>query len=168
MIECFSPIAKDDARVLILGSIPSVASLQKREYYGHKRNAFWYIMSKLLGFEDDLPYNKRAEIIVSHHIAIWDVINRCKREGSLDSAIKNSKVNDFGKFFGEHREIKHIFFNGQRAYGEYKRYALPILDDKYKKIPLSVLPSTSPANAKMSRDKKLEEWKKIIKCMNLV
>ncbi|MDX1808388.1 MAG: DNA-deoxyinosine glycosylase [Sulfurospirillaceae bacterium] len=158
-IKSFEPIVDTNSYVLILGSIPSVKSLEEMQYYAHPQNAFWFIMSELFHFERKLEYNQRLEILLKNRIALYDVIGSCERAGSLDSAIKNAKHQDFEQFFQKHSNIKHVFCNGGKAYSEFTKI---YKGDKsvYK------LPSTSPAFAKMKKEEKLEEWKIITKVLS--
>ena len=111
--QCFSAIASDSASILILGSFPGVLSLERQHYYAHPRNSFWLIMAHLLEFEPALVYQDRLEKLKEKKIALWDVLYRCKRAGSLDSAIEADSVvvNDFSTFFTQHQSIKALFFN---------------------------------------------------------
>ena len=97
----FPPIADNNAIILILGSMPSIKSLEQQQYYAHPRNSFWFIMTTLLGDKSDLDYAERKALLLHNKIALWDVLNTCQRKGSLDSSIKNETivVNDFNKFF---------------------------------------------------------------------
>jgi len=164
MITGFPPIEDSNAEILILGSIPSVKSLEESQYYGHPRNAFWDIMGELLGFERTLDYEKRKEILIQNKIAIWDVLKGCEREGSLDSAIKNDsmEINDFITFLETHPQIKKIFLNGKKAEAEFKKRALPEINEIYPNIEYKGLPSTSPAMASMNKSAKLAKWKEIL------
>ena len=91
MAECrsFQPRADKNSRVLILGSMPGVKSLELQEYYAHPQNRFWKVMGKLCGEPSlvEFSYEKRIEILLNNGFALWDVIKFCKREGSLDSDI---------------------------------------------------------------------------------
>ncbi|NOQ36313.1 MAG: DNA-deoxyinosine glycosylase, partial [Methylococcaceae bacterium] len=117
----FSFVAKEDAKVLILGSMPSVISLGQQQYYAHPRNAFWKIMAQLFEFPENLSYADKLIALQKHQLCLWDVIASCERRGSLDSNINNQSIvnNDFAEFFKLHPQIKHIFFNGSRADQEY-------------------------------------------------
>lgn len=166
-ISCFAPIASEDARVLILGSMPGVESLNQQQYYAHPRNSFWYIMSSLFGFELNADYKHRAASLIKNRIALWDVLNQCIRQGSLDTAIEKDSIirNDFLTFFKQHPAIKYVFFNGQKAEKEFKRFVLPELSNKYSHIEYQVLPSTSPAMASLSKSQKLEIWQQVKNCL---
>lgn len=165
MISGFPPIASTDAEVLILGSIPSVKSLEEQQYYGHPRNAFWWIMGQLLGFDRELEYETRKECLIKNKIALWDVLHGCEREGSLDSAIKSSSVvtNDFAAFFAEHPDIRKVFFNGRTAEKEFQKHVSPMAEEKFPYLEYQLLPSTSPAMASLNKEAKLAQWQVIIK-----
>lgn len=153
----FEPVARPDARVLILGSMPGVASLEATEYYAFPRNAFWKIMGNLFGADPQLGYLSRLQKLNDNRIALWDVIRTCHRPGSLDSAISDEgmETNDFRGFFENHTHISHVYFNGQKAAGLFKTRVAPGLAGQYE---YCVLPSTSPANAATSYAAKLEAW----------
>lgn len=159
----FPPIADDRAVVLILGSMPSEASLRKQEYYGHPRNAFWKIMGELFVFDQTADYAQRAAALKMNHVAVWDVLQACERQGSLDSAIIDSSIseNNFADFFQRHSNIRHVFFNGAKAEKEYLKRVMPMLSESQKGIEYHKLPSTSPAMASLSYDEKLREWSKV-------
>ena len=162
-ICCFSPIARKDARILVLGSMPGVESLAQQQYYAHPRNSFWYIMARLFNFDMNADYSKKTAELIKNKIALWDVLNRCIRQGSLDTAIEKDSIirNDFSSFFKQHSKIKHVFFNGQKAEKEFKRFILPELSQDYSDIQYLTLPSTSPAMASLNKDQKLEIWQQV-------
>lgn len=155
-IQSFKPIIDKECNILILGSMPGVESLRKSEYYGYPRNQFWKLMFDLLGEEFSDDYNVKKKLLLKNNIALWDVIESCYREGSLDSAIKNAKPNDFAKLYSEYSGIERVFFNGAKAYDVYKRKIGFEDGKKYTK-----LLSTSPANAIKYHIKK-DDWKKIL------
>ena len=163
----FPPIAAADARVLVLGSMPSVASLAKRQYYGHPRNAFWPIMGRLFGAGPELPYRQRTRILREHGIAVWDVLRECCREGSLDTSIdRDSETpNDFVTFFADHPQIAAIFFNGQKAESAFRRHVLPLLKTSGHNVHYVRLPSTSPAHAGRSFTEKLAAWRTVSRAL---
>jgi hypoxanthine-DNA glycosylase len=160
MIQGFGPIAAPDARVLILGTLPSEASLRAGQYYAHPHNAFWFIMERLFAQESGLDYEARKCLLIGAKVALWDVLHAAEREGSLDSAIApgSENVNDFGGFFAQHPGIHTVVFNGAKAHHLFQRHVLNTIS-----LPVELrfvcLPSTSPANARLSRETKLEQWK---------
>lgn len=162
-IHGFPPLASPQARVLVLGSMPSQESLARRQYYAHPRNAFWPILANLLDIEEN-DYRRRADLVTRRGIAIWDVLRDCIRPGSLDADIdeKTAMVNDFDGFFRAHPRLSHIFFNGAKAESIYLKRVLPELEKAQAEIPRRRLPSTSPAHAGMSFEEKLEAWRVIL------
>lgn len=150
----------NQAQVLILGSSPGQISLSEHRYYAHPRNAFWWIMSELFSFAEELSYQKRLEHLQHSGIVLWDVLQQCQRQGSLDSAIqRDSEVpNDIAALLAQYKSIKAVFFNGKAAHTMFKRHFLPELTAN---LELIVLPSTSPAHASMSREIKLTHWQRI-------
>jgi double-stranded uracil-DNA glycosylase len=159
-IISFSPITSNTAKVLILGSIPGQISLEKHQYYGHPRNSFWYIMEQLFGIDSTLDYDKRVILLQKTGISVWDVLQTCVRQGSLDSAIQESTIiaNDFQSFYANHPNIKSVFFNGAKAEQVYKKQVMPSLSQTFKNLEYFRLPSTSPALASLNRDEKLLKW----------
>jgi TDG/mug DNA glycosylase family protein len=163
----FPPIAAPDARVLVLGSMPSVASLGRQQYYGHERNAFWPIMGRLFGARPELPYDERQQILRAHGVAVWDVLRECCREGSLDTAIRpeTETANDFVTFFREHPHIGVVFFNGGKAEAAFGRHVLPVVAELGREFRYVRLPSTSPAHAGRSFDEKLWAWRAVARAL---
>lgn len=163
-IHSFAPLEHENARVLILGSMPGVASLRAAEYYAHPRNHFWRMMGALISLDPAADYEHRINALKASRIALWDVLHSCKREGSLDSSIDKATqtANDFQGFFSRHQHITHVFFNGAAAEQIYRRAVLPAL--KVQHLEYLRLPSTSPANASFSFARKLEAWSAIQLC----
>lgn len=157
MLKGLAPIASAYARVLVLGSMPGAASLHAGQYYAHGRNRFWPYMGILVGAEPSLPYPQRLQRLESAGIAVWDVIANCRREGSLDSAIHDETVNDFGGFLAQHPGIATVLFNGAKAETTFVRHALPAL--AHLGLRRRRLPSTSPANASQTDAAKLAAWR---------
>ncbi len=155
-VYSFPSISNKEARVLVLGTMPGIASLELNQYYGHSRNVFWKLMFTILEEPFSLDYEVRKQLALKNHIAIWDVLQACVREGSLDSAIEQEIPNDFDLFFKEHPNIEHIVFNGQKAAKFFKQYVR--VSKNYKQV---TVPSTSPANAGVSFEQKLKEWQSI-------
>lgn len=158
----FPPVADLSARVLVLGSLPGKASLDAQEYYANQQNAFWRIMGELFDAGPAVPYAQRLERLRLAGIALWDVIAAGERAGSLDADIVKTsvRVNDFSAFFAEHRQIRHVYFNGAAAEAAFRRYVLPLLPDADRL--LIRLPSTSPAHAASSYAEKLAAWSAIL------
>ena len=153
----FTPVARTDAQILVLGSMPGVASLEATQYYAFTRNAFWKIMGDLFNAGPDLDYPQRLQSLMDNHIALWDVIEACQRSGSLDSAISDAGLatNNFNDFFAKHPQITRVYFNGQKAADLFKKKVRPTLTGSYQ---YHTLPSTSPANAAKNYADKLEAW----------
>ena len=151
-----APLSREDARVLILGSFPSVISLGREEYYANPRNQFWRIMGQLFEFEPSLPYSVRCEKLLEHGIALWDVCESAQRSGSLDSAINHKRVipNDLATFLQEHPRIGLVAINGRTAAGilDRLRLAHPLLRAR------QVLPSTSSAHTSKGIPEKVLAW----------
>lgn len=164
MIFSFPPIAAPDARLLILGSMPGAASLEAGQYYAHPRNAFWPVMAALFGVEAGADYDQRCEALRRCGVAVWDVLEACVREGSLDSAIDRStaEANDFIAFFAAHSGVRAIYFNGATAEQLYLRRVLPSLPPAAAALPLTRLPSTSPAHASLTHEEKRAAWARAI------
>ena len=162
MSSGFAPIAAPDARVLILGTFPGLRSLDAGQYYAHPQNAFWHIMGRLFAWETGLDYTARTALLMDVKVALWDVLRTADRPGSLDSAIvAGSEVpNDFVDFFARHPAIRTVFFNGAKAQSLFERHVLltlsPASDLRFVR-----LPSTSPANARRTREGKLESWRAV-------
>lgn len=158
-IYSFAPVIGENARILILGSMPGEASIEANQYYAHPRNAFWPIMGRLLGFTQETPYEQKTTLLKSSGIALWDVLFSCHREGSLDSEIKQESVNDIAGLLRHHTSITHIYLNGGKAESSFKRHVLPAL--KAATPVWSRLPSTSPAHAALNMDDKYRAWRVI-------
>jgi len=164
-VRSFPPIADARARVLILGSMPGEASLAARQYYAHAQNHFWCILGEITGAAPSLPYAARARALKSSGIALWDVLESCARQGSLDSAIDDATIcaNDFVSFYRAHPRIVQVFFNGAKAEACYRKHVLPLLGALAAPPSYRRLPSTSPANASMSRAQKQRVWKRALR-----
>ena len=156
---CLEPLARPDARILILGSLPCQMSLQLGQYYAKPQNAFWRIMATTFNFPPDLPYDERVAALQSHYIAAWEVCASAFRPGSLDSNISQVVVNDFESFFKTHPSISRICFNGKTAEKLYRRHVLTTLPKPFSDMPTRSLPSTSPAHAGITFAQKLAQWK---------
>lgn len=139
-------------RVLILGSFPSEKSLDTGEYYANTRNQFWRLLGALLGFDAQLPYAERIEVVTGAGVALWDVVHSCRRVGSLDANIdrKTLVLNDFDAFLAEHPTIERGLVNGLTAYTLFQQADVA--------LPATRLPSSSGALT-MSFTPKLAAWR---------
>lgn len=157
-ITSFTPLSRPSATVLVLGSMPGVASLAVQQYYAHPRNHFWPIMANINGFDVAAPYIDRVEALTHSGIAVWDVLQSCVRPGSLDSAIQAGTrvTNNFEAFFAAHPAIALVCFNGAEAHNSFTRHVLPGLC--LAGVQTRRLPSTSPAHA-VSFAHKLAAWR---------
>ncbi len=157
----FPPAAAPGARLLILGSLPGVRSLEAQEYYAQPRNAFWPLMSSLAGVDVRASYAERLRSLNDRGVALWDVCGSACRRGSLDQRIELQTVqaNDFEPFLEAYPDIRLICFNGATAASLYRRLVLPGLSTRAATIPLTQLPSTSPAHAALTFDQKRQEWR---------
>lgn len=138
-----------DCRVLVLGSMPGVASLHAAQYYAHPRNRFWPLMSTLAGMDARLAYVDRLQALQSAGVGLWDVIGQCERRGSLDTAIvRGSEVpNAVAELIDRLPALAAIACNGATAHTAFARYILPVLGERATSLAVWSLPSTSPANA---------------------
>jgi hypoxanthine-DNA glycosylase len=148
-----APVADGASRLLVLGSFPSAASLAAQQYYAHPRNQFWPLLSALWGIDlVALGYGERLAAARARGLAIWDVYARCRRAGSLDSAIEASEPNDIAGLIARTPRLAAIAHNGgesARAMRITRSFGLPVWR----------LPSTSPANASWSFERKLAAWR---------
>ena len=158
----FPPIVAAGSRVLILGTMPGKESLRRQQYYAHPKNAFWKMVGEILGFDAESPYEVRASLLSASGVALWDVLQSCARESSLDSDIDRGTVvpNDFVDFFAAHPDIRRVCFNGAAAEELFRKHVQPLLSVQTK-IEYVRLPSTSPANAAIPYAEKLRAWQVI-------
>jgi len=163
MIQGFNLLGNSNATVLILGSMPSMKSLQKQEYYAHPQNVFWRIISHLFNQGKTLGYQQGEALLIEQGIALWDVLKFCDRQGSLDSAINTDtmEMNNFVDLFSSFPELRYVFFNGAMAESIYKKQVWPIVAESVAYIKYKKLPSTSPAYAAMKFESKLAAWQAI-------
>lgn len=150
-LRCFPPVADKDVEVLVIGSFPGVASLEKKQYYGYGHNQFWRLLGTALGEDlQGMAYEERLRTLLQHHVGLWDVIASCQREGSLDGAIKGAEYNDFSKL--KLPKLRVVCCNGQKAFS--------VAKDHFKARVVQ-LPSSSPART-MPFGEKAREWKKAL------
>ena len=149
--------------MLILGSLPGVASLTAGQYYAHPRNLFWDLMGTLVGAAPDMPYAARCARLIAAGIAVWDVLHAAERPGSLDARIvaTTAEPNDFATLLAAHPQLRLIAFNGATAA---KLFATLVAPQFAALPPLLTLPSTSPAHAALTRAQKLRRWQIVASC----
>ena len=146
----------DDSTILILGSLPSVKSREVGFYYGHPRNRFFAVLSKMCGENEPLSVSDRKEFLRKHHIALYDVIYECDICGSSDSSIRNVVPIDIKSILDKYPKIKKIGINGKKAQSLFDRYLLDIAASY--DVEILYLPSTSPANARMNVSTLVEKY----------
>ena len=151
----FDPIVDENSVVLILGSMPSVRSLEKAEYYAHPQNRFWRVVFELTGETETSDYEEKKKILLRHGIALWDTVGTCVREGSADSAIREIEANDIRGLLRSYPKIKAVFTNGKKSEEVFKRH--------FPDLKFNYLPSTSPANAAFSYKNLYRIWEKSLK-----
>ncbi len=155
LISSFDYFANDKTNILVIGTMPGIQSLEKNEYYANNQNVFWKIISITFNNSCNFPsYNDKLNCLSKHQIGLWDNLKYCERDGSLDTNIKNEFPNDFRTLFNKYRNIKRLLFNGNKSHYFFKKYNFDLLN-KYEYF---ILPSTSPANARMNFDDKLKIW----------
>ncbi len=158
MNECksFLPNIDKHSKILILGSMPGIKSLEMQQYYAHPQNRFWKLMGLLCKAPNlaDLEYNKRLKILLDNGFALWDVIKYCKRSGSLDSNIYDETPNDISGLLQKYKNVQALILNGNKAYSALKKH-IPAVFQEYKCLKM---PSTSPANARYRLENLHQEW----------
>lgn len=155
LLTGLAPVIDPHVRILILGSFPGAASLAAQQYYAHPRNQFWKLVGALVG-EDlyGMPYADRLPRLLAHRIGLWDVLEACEREGSLDSAIRKPAANDFERLHHLCPELETVGFNGQAS----GKFAPQFAANGYRTV---VLPSSSPAHMAMTFEQKLDVWRQL-------
>jgi len=155
--RCFPPVVDAGTRILILGSLPGEASLAQSQYYAHRQNQFWRLVGDVLG-EDlvGMDYAARLQTLLAHHVGLWDVVAQAKREGSLDSKIRDHAGNDLIGLIGSLPELAVIAFNGSTA----ERIGLKVLGQDGDRHRIVRLPSSSPAHT-VPYSEKLHSWREL-------
>lgn len=163
------PIVGSDMRLLVLGSFPSVASLARQQYYAHPQNQFWKILQAIWPSSPRLvsadSYEKRSAWLLERGLGVWDVYASCERAGSLDAAIRTPEVNDFACLQQCCPQLRAIAHNG----GESFKHARVVRASMgARALPVYKLPSTSPAHASWSFERKLAVWREVIGAVGLL
>lgn len=155
-IQSLDPVIDEKTQILILGTMPGAESLKQQAYYGHPRNLFWKLISEVVGRDAPESYASRQSFLLKYKIGLWDMCQSCIREGSLDENISHESPNDLKDLLSNYPKIKVLAFNGVKAFKLYGKHF-----DSISTVHILPLPSTSPANAGMSWDKKVEKWMEI-------
>jgi hypoxanthine-DNA glycosylase len=161
-LQGLPPVISSHTRLIVLGSFPGVASLAARQYYAHPRNLFWPIVGTLLGLElESMPYDERVRHVRSRGLGLWDVYARCRRRGSLDQHIEDAELVDLESLKRRAPRLAAIAHNGGES-------ARAMRHTQALGVPVWRLPSTSPANASWSFDRKLAAWREAFEAVGLV
>ena len=160
LVHSLEPIIGREPRIIILGSMPGVVSLEALEYYANPRNAFWPIMAELFGIDIECEYPLRVQQVAELPLILWDTLKTCYRPGSLDSNIESRTIeaNDIAGLVNRYTGISAIAFNGAASEKYFRQLVLKRLPDN-RGIELIKMPSTSPANASWSYERKLAAWR---------
>ncbi len=152
-LQGLPPVIARHCRLIILGSFPGVASLQAQQYYGHPRNQFWPLLGAIWGLDlVAMPYADRLAQLRCRGLGLWDGYASCRRQGSLDSAIEDAEFNDLASLKRRAPALQLVAHNG----GESARAMQQI---RALGVPVQRLPSSSPANASQSFERKLAVWR---------
>ncbi len=154
-IESFRPVADHNSRVLLLGTMPGEESLKQQQYYAHPRNLFWPMLYHVFNEPMQTDYKKRLQLLHDKGIALWDVFKSCIREGSLDSNIHHEELNDIPGLLEEFPAIRFVLCNGETAWKQFQQKVLPRIK---RPVYALRLPSTSPANASVPYEIKVNQW----------
>jgi hypoxanthine-DNA glycosylase len=152
----FKPIIFKDTEILILGSFPSIQSFEDNFYYAHKRNQFWRLLSQTFGEEELKSIDEKKEFLKRYDIALWDIVSSCKRKNSLDSNLKDIKLNDIRALLKKYPSIQKICFTSKTAFRLYEKNFSDIT------MPIFYLPSPSPAYASVRFEEKLKEYREVL------
>ena len=151
------PVLDENTRLLVLGSFPGVASLRAQQYYGHPQNHFWKILGALWQQPlTEMPYPERVAALRAHGLGLWDVYQACEREGSLDADIRAAELNDLASLRQRCPRLLAIAHNGGESFRHAKH-------TQALGLPVYQLPSTSPANASWSFERKRAAWAEVLR-----
>lgn len=156
VIHNIPPLYDETSRVLLLGSIPSPKSREARFFYGHPQNRFWRVLAAVLGEDAPQTVEQKRAMCIKHHIALWDTVASCEIEGASDTSIKNAVPNDIGSLLAK-TQITRIFATGGKSAALYRKLIEPKTG-----VPITQLPSTSPANAAWSLERLIESYRVIL------
>ena len=153
MIHNIEPVYDSNSKILILGSFPSVKSREQQFFYGHKQNRFWRVMAQVLDCAVPEDVAQKRAMLLTHHVALWDVIASCEITGSSDASIRDARPNDLSRILSQ-ADIQAIYTNGSKAHELYQKYIFPVNGREAQPLPF-----TSPANAGYSLERLVEAWK---------
>ena len=156
IVHPFPPLFDENSEILILGSLPSVKSREQMFFYGHPQNRFWPLIARLLNEPEPRSIEEKKELVLKHHIALWDTIYSCDIIGSGDSSIKNVVPTDLKPIL-QGSKVSRIYCNGRTSWKYFRRY-----QERELGIEAQALPSTSPANAAWTMDMLASAWKIIL------
>ena len=159
ILHSIAPVYSQSSRILILGSCPSVRSREVGFFYGHPQNRFWRVLSSLFGEAVGQTVDEKKSFLLTHGIALWDVIASCEIDGSSDASIRNAVPNDLSRIL-DTAPVCAVFTNGATAHRLYRKYLYHCTG-----ISATCLPSTSPANAAWSQERLIEAWRVILDCL---
>lgn len=152
----FPPVFNEESEIIILGSFPSVKSRENMFYYAHPQNRFWRVLAAVYGCAVPQSVEEKTELLLSNHVALWDVLASCEIRGSADSSIKSAVPNNLS-IITSRCDIKRIYTNGQTSDRYYRRFSREITGRD-----AICLPSTSPANAAWTLERLIEAWKIVL------
>ena len=153
IVHPFTPVWDERSRVLVLGTFPSVKSRENAFYYGHPQNRFWRVLAILLQETEPQSVADKRALLLRHGVALWDVLASCDITGSADGSIRRPVPNDIAGLLAQ-APIRQVFANGQAAAALYRRWCEPQTG-----LPITALPSTSPANAAWSVARLAQGWR---------
>ena len=154
MDRCFPPVIRPDTRLLVLGSLPGAASLAAQRYYAHPQNQFWRLIGEAIGRDlVPLAYENRLEALLDAGVGLWDTVAAATRDGSLDSAIRLHEASDLPALVATLPKLRAIGFNGAKSAAIGRRQL-----GEASGLALIDLPSSSPAYASLSFERKREAW----------
>ncbi len=156
IIHPFGPVFDENSRVLILGSFPSVKSREQQFFYGHPQNRFWKVIAALFHQETPSTIQEKKELVLRHHLALWDSVASCVITGSSDASIREAQANPL-RLILDRSPVQAVFCNGKTSWSLYNKLILPSV-----RLEALCLPSTSPANAQWTLGRLIEAWSVIL------
>lgn len=156
LLPGFAPASGPDPTVLVLGTFPSVIARRERAYYANPQNHFWPMVERLFGIPRALPYAERLAALNDRGVALWDTVDACRQEGSMDHTIRDPVLADVAGWLAAHPTVRLVAVNGKTA----ERFLHRALRGRGvpPSVAIEVLPSTSPANAAVGFEEKLRRW----------